>query len=498
MFRRSTSPACWRVQNIVQSLFLVLLFSPGVLQAQETGKEKTPAPSALKPYVYNDRGLGPDPAFTLNKSGYLPDWFSLSVQQRTRYETLDRAFRRGGDGSDQVISLRTLAQATLRLHRRFAVQLEMQDSRAELNDSGSVVNTTIVNAAELLEANLQWTADGLFQDGSQSLVRAGRITMDFGRRRLVARNRYRNTKNAFTGIDALWQARSGETLRAMFSLPVNREPAAAARLLQNDTAFDEETFDRMLWGLFAASPHLPWDGKGEVYLFGYHEDDSPALATNNRQLFTPGFRLYRPSRVGGFDYEWESAFQFGTSRATTAPTDTRDLDHFAYFHHAEVGYTFDRAWTPRLILQYDHASGDARPDDGTNGSFFSLFGASVFDYGPTSMHRPFTRSNISGPGVKFSFKPHRTLKATVHYRAFWLASDTAVWAGNSGLRDASGASGSFLGQLVYLSGSWQATSNIWLEGGVAHRLDGDFQDTVPNGPRQGDSTYSYIAVTLSF
>ena len=449
------------------------------------------------PYVYKEKGLGDgEPRFTLNESGVLPDWLSLAVQHRTRYETLDSPFRSGATGSDQVLSLRTLAQATVYLPSNFRIQLELQDSRAELADTGTPVNTSVVNAAELLEANLQWRPKGLLQEGSHSLLRGGRITLDIGKRRLVGRNRFRNTKNAFTGLDGIWKSKNGLTVRALLTLPIDRQPNSQAELLDNEAAFDDETLDRIFWGVFVATPNLPWGDRGEFYLFGLHEDDAPDFSTRNRQLYTPGFRIYRPASTGGIDYEWESILQFGTSHASSASI--QDLDHLAHFHHAEMGYTFDAPWSPRLILAYDFASGDRDPNDGTNDRFDPLFGASVFDYGPTSIHRPFIRSNISGPGVKFSIRPHKHVTAYIHYRAFWLASDSDVWAGNSGLQDPSGGSGSFLGQQWFVRARWQALPNIHLEGGAAYRIDGDFQDTAPGSPREGNTLYSYIQTTLSF
>ena len=43
------------------------------------------------------------------------------------------------------------------------------------------------------------TFDNLFGFGLRNIVHFGRINMDFGNRRLIARNRFRNTTNAFDG-----------------------------------------------------------------------------------------------------------------------------------------------------------------------------------------------------------------------------------------------------------------------------------------------------------
>jgi hypothetical protein len=487
-----------RNQKIKTGWWLILLILNPVTGWAEDSPLRDDA-SFPKPYIYTEKEIGDTgPRFTFNDSGVLPDWLSLAVQHRTRYETLNSQFRSGSTGSDQVLSLRTLAQATVRLHPIFKIQLELQDSRAKLADSGTALSTGIVNAAELLEANLQWLSKGLFQEDSRSLLRAGRLTMDIGKRHLVARNRFRNAINAFTGVDWMWKAKSGDTVRAFFTLPVNRRPTSQAELLENDAAFDEETFDRVFWGAYFSTPNLPWGDRGEFYLFGLHEDDDPDFLTRNRQLYTPGFRFYREKEKGHLDYEWESILQFGTSRATTAATDTRDLDHFAHFHHVEVGYTFPVAWSPRLVLAFDYASGDADPNDGNHGRFDTLFGAVVFDYGPTSIHRPFVHSNITGHGLKFEIRPHDQVFIYFHYRVFWLASDTDVWVGNSDLQDPTGRSGSYLGNQLFLRGQWQVLANLHLESGIAYRIDGDFQKTVPNGPGEGNTLYSYIQTTLMF
>ena len=476
---------------------LLMILTPATTWAEDTAfKDDETFP---QPYIYSDKELGSgEPRFTLNDSGVLPKGLSLAVQHRTRYETLNSQFRSGGTGSDQILSLRTLAQATWRLPSNFRVRLELQDSRAELADTGTPINAAIVNTAELLEANLQWRASDLFQENSRSLLRGGRLTMDIGSRRLVARNRFRNAINAFTGVDWMWKGNNGNTLRTLLTLPVNRLPNSPAALLDNEASLDEETLNQIFWGVSVTTPNLLWGNKAEVYLFGLHEKDDPDFATRNRELYTPGLRLYRSATKGRFDYEWESIFQFGQSRASISPSDTRDLNHFAHFHHAELGFTFPVAWSPRLILAFDYSSGDSDPNDGTNGRFDPLFGANVFDYGPTSIHRAFVRSNVTGPGVQLKIRPHPKVNAYIHYRAFWLASDTDVWAGNSGLRDSTGSSGSFLGHHLFLRGKWQVLANMNIESGVAYRIDGDFQKAVPNSPHEGNTVYSYIQTTLAF
>ena len=242
--------------------WLVLLtLTPVTTWAEHSSLEDSN--SFLKPYVYKDKEIGStEPRFTFNESGALPNWLSLAVQHRTRYETLNSQFRAGSTGSDQALSLRTLAQATIRLHPSFKIQLELQDSRAELADTGTRITNGLVNAAELLEANLQWLMKGLFQEDSRSLLRGGRLTMDIGKRRLVSRNRFRNVLNAFTGVDWIWKSQGGNTVRALLTLPVNRQPTSQAELLENDASFDEETLDRIFWGVFFATSNLPRGKQG--------------------------------------------------------------------------------------------------------------------------------------------------------------------------------------------------------------------------------------------
>tara|TARA_B100000686_G_scaffold324974_1_gene381192 strand:+ start:2952 stop:4418 length:1467 start_codon:yes stop_codon:yes gene_type:complete len=484
------------LQNKIIKSLAVMLLIPISVWAGDSNRIKSV--SELKPYNYKDRGSGPEKFETTINKNRLSSWLSLSAQQRVRYETLNRQFRSRANGSDQAVSIRTLAQITARLNQSFKIHFELQDSRVEKVDSGTKLNASVVNSAELLESNIEWITKGLFQPGSISIFRLGRLTADIGKRRFLARNRFRNTKNAFTGIDWIWKSNDNITLRILGVLPVVRQPTTSKRILKNDVFLDKESFDRVLWGLFCSKPNMPWGGKGEFYLFGLIEKDGSGFATRNRTLYTPGFRFFRHKKSDKFDYEWETAFQFGKSRATLSSADTFDLDHFAHFHHIEMGYRFSGDWSPRLVLAFDYASGDRDPNDGSNGRFDTLFGATVFDFGPTGIYRPFVRSNIFGPGIKLEIKPNPRASAYIHYRSLWLASSKDLWTGNSGLRDVDGNSDSFLGQQWFLRAKWQVLANMRLEAGIAYRIDGNFQKTASLSPRAGETIFSYLSTTLVF
>ncbi len=420
----------------------------------------------------------------------LPDRVSLSIQHRVRYEALDEEFRNGTRGDREILVLRTLVHGRVELFDGLWLGAEMQDARAEVNGD-TPLSTSIVNAVELLRGYLELNRDGVF--GGSLSAQAGRITMDLGSRRFVARNRYRNTINGFTGIDVKWRSEAGTEVRGFWTLPVRRQPSLLSQLRDNEIRDDEEDFDLQFWGLYASSD-VPILGRGEVFLLGLHEEDEPSRRTRKRALYTPGFRFYRLPSAGEVDYTLETAFQIGRSRASISGA---RLDHFAHFHHLEVGYTFDGPWSPRLVAQYDFASGDKDPSDGDNNQFDTLFGARRFDFGPTGIYGPFARSNLSTPGFRVQVRPARTVTAFVALRYFWLAERSDAWT-TSGVVDPRGKSGRYLGTQFETRVRWEVLpGNLRFEAGYAHLFDGEFLRNAPNSNGPGDLNYFYAQAVIS-
>ena len=418
-----------------------------------------------------------------------PPAFSLSGDHRTRYEHLSNQFRAGLDGVALALMLRTRISAELDLGS-FRLRAELQDSRSHLADSVAAVTTSMVNPLELLQAHIEIPLGDLPGRGSRSVLRAGRLTMDIGSRRLVSRNRFRNTTDGFTGIEWNWTGPNDSRVRMFYTLPVERR--ISGNVLDNNPRFDKEWSNVRLWGVHFSRPRLPWGDPGEVYYYGLDEKDAPGLATTDRHLHTIGVRFHRPATVAGFDYEFESAFQLGRSRASRSAS--VDLTHVAHLQHVAAGYTFAAPGTPRLQLQFDHASGDRDPTDDRNNRFSSLYGSRSFEFGPSGIHGAFARANLTTPGVRLTLAPGPGVRVTGSARGYWLASSGDEWT-TAGIGNTGGRSIRHIGTQWEFIAAWDPVpGHARLEAGVVQLSAGELMRNVA----KPDATYTFAQTSLSF
>jgi hypothetical protein len=419
-------------------------------------------------------------------------WLRLVWSRRSRYEHLGNDFRAANPGDASGLFLRTLLSAEVRLSPLF-VGVEVKDARA-WTSSSTPLNTTLVDPLDLLQGYVGLRGKDLLLRGDEASLAAGRMTINVGSRRLVARNDFRNTINAFTGLHGQWVGPSRDVLRAFAVVPVVRLPSEAEELRRNQLKRDRENTEALFWGAFFQSRPLAARVTVETYLLGLHEGDSDLAPSSDRRLYTPGFRTLRPVKTGEFDFQFEVMGQFGRSRASTAAKDTTDLDHLAYSLHASGGFRFRAPWSPHVVLQYDYATGDRSPKDGVNNRFDTLFGARRFDFGPTGVYGAFARSNLLSPSVRVEVEPHRTVDAFAAYRPVWLASPLDAWT-SAGLRDPSGTSGRFVGQQVEARVRWHVLpQNLSLDVGGALLVRGGFARKAPKG-EEAPSTYVYSQLT---
>lgn len=415
----------------------------------------------------------------------------FSGSYRMRYESLNNAVRAGANGGDQLLASRLLASIKVHQDNVFG-ELELEDSRAWLDDKGTPLGTDDVNTLEPLQAYLGWRQQ---RSGYSYSIRAGRFTMDIGSRRLVARNRYRNTLNAFTGIDANLD-QSDWHWRAFYTLPVQRLPSDYTHLDNNDTHIDETHIGSQFWGL-----HLTKDntaiGRVEGYYFGLHEQDQHDLNTKNRHLTTLGFRVNQKTKQSPWLYEVEAAYQFGETHATAAASDNTVLDVNAYFAHGKLGYQFHDALSSKLEMMADYASGDHNPNDNAYNRFDTLYGARRFDFGPTGIYGVFARSNIWSPGVRWGFKPTHNMSAYIGYRMIWLADKKDTLA-KTGVISHGGNSGDFVGRQLQVRLRLQLTKQLLSEFGAVYLQKGTFLKQAPNAADTGNTSYIYTQVSYQF
>jgi hypothetical protein len=434
--------------------------------------------------------------WTLSEALDLPEWLSLSGQQRFLFEVFDEGFRPGQtDGGNGFFS-RTLIKGSA-TYENWKATAEFIDSRVISSSSDLPLNAGIVNAVELLQGHVSWSDTDQFIQGDEVEFKVGRQTLDLAGRRFVSRQRFRNTINNFTGAYSRWENAGGDEVHAFYFMPVRRLPSDQQGAEDNEIRYDDETSNLVFWGLHGEKRAVFGRTDAEVYIYGLDEKDGPDFNSRNRDLITVGARFFRKPQPADWHLDLEGAYQTGTSRPGSSASFTEDLDHQAEFVHLTAGYQFDVDMDPRAEFVFEYSSGDANPNDNEWGRFDPLFGARRPDYGPPSTLGAFQRSNVITPGVRFHLKPTQDIQVMVQERFFYLAEATDTWV-TTGLQDPTGAAGDYLGNLLETRVRWDPNPNYRLEVGVAHVFAGSFAKEAPGSTNTGDTTYGYLMASTYF
>lgn len=351
----------------------------------------------------------------------------VGLEHRLRGEVLIDDFRKPGPDPEDAagVFLRSLGGVEVDSGPLVGT-LEFIDARALL--VGAAPSTSHVDALDILQANVGVRLQDAFLDDDVWEVRVGRRTIDLGSRRLVARNEFRNTINAFTGIDTTWMRR-GLALRAFVVTPVRRLPDDDALAAATDGPIDvlsppwqpDSGAGALLIGATAAQTHNGID----ILLTSLWLDEG----ADGRRLWSPSVWFRRAPRTGTFDFALEVMPQLGH-----VGDGKRVREHRALAIHASLGHRFDVAARPRVVVAWDHASGDVVDDD-IDQRFDPLFGARRFELGPTGLFGPLARADLSSPGLRLELSgaDAELLLAT---RAAWRAaptpSTTGPWLGGLG------------------------------------------------------------------
>ncbi len=468
----------------------------------------------------------------------LPDWLSVGLENRTRYESLSGAFKgsagstpqQRSQGGDQVIAFQTDLWVQAKF-KKFRVAAEFLDARTAAQDTGGnnavpfPINNSSADTLDFAQGYVDWADQNFLRSGLGTEIKAGRQTFDLGSRRLVARPVFRNTVNNFTGIRTRVIDYDHWQFNAFVTVPVLRYPnynsVTPNQNLQNQQVWDHEDTNSWFAGGIFEGNNLYKNVNAELYLYWLGEGDSSKNPTRNRRYFTPGVRYYIKPSKGHFDFQAEGMGQFGTvNYAATSTYANTQQTHEAWSSHIELGYSFDLPWSPRFFFEYDYASGSKnwanKSTSAVDGRFDPLYGASDFDFGPTGIYGAFQRSNINSPGYKFNFSPRNDLEFSLQQRLVWLASDQDCWGGSTCTAATTPAlangKGSFVGDQLAFRGRYNFNSSLNFEAGWYHLFKGSFAETAKttnstggtNGLASGPSTpgidtdYFFVQTQLRF
>lgn len=416
----------------------------------------------------------------------------ISGSIRMRYEAIEGQPRTGFNASDDLLNFRTRLAAEYDAGA-WKIGGELMDSRAYLHDAGTPVGTTEVNTLEPVQAYV--IANFGHSAAGKASIQAGRFTLNLGSRRLIASDDFRNTTNSYTGlkVDSAWA--NGVSVTGVYVLPDIRLPMDSESVFDNETELDRSTTALSLWGGLITAP-FGFDGAAlQPSYFHLSEDDQADLPTRNRDLATFALRYFRDPKSGAFDFDVEYGVQTGTIRASTA-ANAAQQDVRATFAHAELGYSWNRPWKPRLAFEYDWASGDE--PGGAYNRFDTLFGTRRAEISPSGILSSVGRTNLSAPGLRVEIAPSPRWDAFATWKLLYLASATDSFA-TTGVRDPTGNSGNFAGnQFDVRFRYWIVPQRLRLETTFAYIAKGEFLRDAPNAPQSGDTKYAAFDLTASF
>ncbi|MGH9783813.1 MAG: alginate export family protein, partial [Terriglobia bacterium] len=400
----------------------------------------------------------------------LPAWLRLSGEVRGRVE----GFAGGGfgDSNDAYwlnrirLDMSLIPSGWLKL--RFQAQDAQAFGRNPKPDAPPFEDTIDVRTAY---------AELLDPENKTMGLRIGRQELVFGEQRLVGHVSWLNTARTFDAVRATVRYK-GYRLDAFAATVVNIR----------DGEFNKRSDGNNFHGVYGSVSSLIPKTVIEPYAFWRL---APRLTTElgttgNLDFKTIGFR-WVGKLPAGFDYGTEVAGQVGSLGSDQVS---------AWAGHWLLGYTalaFPK--TPRFIVEYNYASGDDNPGDGTRGTFDQLYPTAHDKYGLADQ---VGWRNIHHGRLGVEIRPQPKLLLIGNYHSWWLASardGLYSAAGPLVASSADGSAGRHVGQEVDVQAVYSLSPALQLSGGYAHLFPGTF---LKNATPGNAYSFPYLMISYTF
>ncbi len=338
-------------------------------------------------------------------------------------------------------------------------------------------------------------------------LKAGRQVLAYGEERLVGGYDWNNIARTFDAVKVRYQ-----------SDWVGADFFTSREVIPQDSRFDTDNTHELFSGVYATTLKIP-ENILDAYFLARNASTKALTAVPSpqfpqpsaRDIYTVGGRFKsKPGETGNFDYSVEGAYQFGDYRDTRAGAPTTRLTQNAFMAVVQGGYTFADVWAkPRFGAEFDYASGDDNPHDGTHGTFDNLFPTNHKFYGSMDM---VSLQNIEDAGVNLSLKPHPRLNVTFMGNFLWLANThdnfyTSAGAPRGGVAATPGNGfganpnySSYVGSELSAFAGWAITGWAQVEAGYGHFFHGDYLSQTWSAPGFGtrDADFGYLQLTMKF
>jgi hypothetical protein len=448
--------------------------SSGYDGAFVTGPASNPL-SFLNGFAYRTFGssapyLLPDfrPASLLDER--LPKWISFGVEERFRYEGYhNSAFKL--NNNDSYLLNRFRLQMNLQFTPWFKVVSQVQDARPFLQKPpygppNEVRWDLKLAYAEFGDPEKQWIS-----------VRVGRQLINYNNT-IIANSEWRN------------QGRSYDAVVANLHYDRYRLGIFAASVVNPlISGISHHTEGNNIYGLYGDIERLLPNSRLEPFLLWRVQpsvaiETTAKVKTGKQSEWASGVR-FKGLAAKSFDYTWEGILE----RGSDGPNAIR-----AWAEQVGSGYRFDGvALKPRVFGQFDYASGDKNPNDGTHGAFDTMYPTAHDRFGITDQ---FGWQNIVALRGGVTVEPRKRWTVTAQYLDFWLASANDSLYNTSGgsiVRDATGRSGKHIGEEFDVYTWFELNRHVNVGVGVGHLMPGTFLSDLTKGP-----TYNYPYFAINF
>lgn len=416
------------------------------------------------PYDFRDFA----PASLLNRQ--LPHWISFGWEERLRYEGYQNSgFKVNND--DAYLLLRSRLAMTIRPSPWFNLSAQVQDARPFLQKPP--LGPPNLNAWDLKLAYAE------FGDPEKQWIslRVGRQAINY---------------NSTILADSEWRDQGRSYDAVVTNLHYRRYRLgifAASAVIPLAEGISHHQAGNNIYGVYGTIDHPIPNSSLEPFILWRVQprvaiETTAALKTGRQDEKAFGVR-FKGVALTSLDYMLEWIGERGHDGPN--PID-------AWATTLGAAYRIDRMWwKPRVFWQYDFATGDKNPADGTHGTFDVMYSTAHDRFGIADQ---FGWQNIISQRAGLTIEPRHRWTVTVQYLDFWLARAADGLYNTAGaliLRDATGKSGTHLGYEADVYTWYELNRHVNVGVGLGHIFGGEFLRKATTAPNY---EYPYFAITF--